>query len=72
LKIDCNTNFIVSLLLKEEWIKWVNLYSTKNLWHFWKDGKVIGIKIVNFDELFDVIVKIVTKQLDEVEKNKLL
>jgi hypothetical protein len=32
----------------------------------------LGIKIVNFDELFDVIVKIVTKQLDEVEKKKLL
>jgi acyl carrier protein len=30
----------------------------------------LGIKIVNFDELFDVIVKIVTKQLDEVEKKQ--
>jgi hypothetical protein len=35
---------------------------------FLKRWKVIGIKIVNFDELFDVIVKIVTKQLDEVER----
>jgi acyl carrier protein len=63
--------FIVSLLfVKESELNEVNQSKTKNM-AFLKQWKTSWeLKSLTFEELFSVIIEVVTKQLDELEKDE--